>query len=224
MRFDALPVGFQNWLILKNLVSFKNNKVLMRTLERTLLIVAFAGFLMRALLIPGGSEVLFIGFTFATLFYWLLSFAALNHIPLGGLFKKVSYANIGAGRILGGIVTGMALSTVVMGIQFRLLLFYGATEMIVIGGMTLFMILLIALIVMIIRKKATDPFYRGVFIRGGLAVLIGIIMVLVPTRSWISLFHRDDPTYRDIFIRSVENPKDREALEELENYRSNSIK
>jgi hypothetical protein len=193
----------------------------MQILERTFVSIALTGFLMKVLLIPGGSEVLLIGCTLAAMFYWLLAFGALNQIPLGALFKKESYANIGAARMLGVICMGLALCVLIIGILFRLLLLQGATEMITVGGTTLLVILSVALAVMILKKKTSDPFYQGVFLRGGLILLIGVVVMFVPARNWVSLYHRDDPTYRDLFIKTLENPTDPMARHAFENYRLN---
>jgi hypothetical protein len=191
----------------------------MKVFEQILVAIALLGFLMKVMLIRGGSELLFLGCTLGALFYWSLSFATFNHIPLSAIFKKTSYANVSAGRILGSIGLGMALCTIIIGIQYRLLLLGGAAEMITIGAASLTVLLLAALLVMVFKKRASDGFYRGVFIRGGLALLIGIFVFFVPARQWIRLYHRDNPQYRDLFIKAHENPTDQAAQDEFETYR-----
>lgn len=146
----------------------------MKVFEQILVGTALLGFLMKVMLIPGGSELLFLGCTLGALFYWSFSFATFNHIPLRAIFKKTSYANVSAGRILGSIGLGMALCTIIIGIQYRLLLLYGAAEMITVGAASLTVLLLAALLVMVFKKRALDRFYRSVLIRGGLALIIGI--------------------------------------------------
>lgn len=127
--------------------------------------------------------------------------------------------NVTVGRILGSIGMGMALSTIIIGVQFRLLLLFAGAEMITVGATSLAVLLLGALLLVVFKKKASDAFYQGVLIRGGLALVIGVLVFLVPARELIRIYHRDDPQYRDLLIKAHENPTDQAAQDELERYR-----
>jgi hypothetical protein len=180
----------------------------MKILERGSVILSVIGLVMKIFRLNGGNELLEIGLTLLAMVYFYLGFAVFNNIRLKDIFKKSSYSNISSGRIVGAIGVGMNLSIIVIGLLFKLLIFAGAFEMLTIGVTSLTITLFAALIVFILKKKNLDFFYKDIFVKGAIAVIIGIALCLTPGSSLIRLYHRDDPAYAELFIRAMQNPRD----------------
>ena len=196
----------------------------MKILERGSIILSVVGLLMKILIVRGGNELLMIGMTLLMLVYWTFGFAVFNNIQLKAIFKKSSYAGISSGRIVGAIGVGGFLSIIVTGLLLKLLILAGAREMITIGVTGLFITLFAAGVVFILKKKNMDSFYKQIFVKGGLAVILGITLFLTPTSSLIRFYHRDDPLYAELFIKAVENPYDKEIQKKFEEAREKKYK
>jgi hypothetical protein len=196
----------------------------MKILERGSIILSVIGFLMKIMRVSGGNELLMIGMTLLAIIYFYFGFALLNNVALKGIFKKSSYSNANSLRIVGAIGVGILLSIVVIGLLFKLLILTGAIEMLTIGVVGLVVTLFAAWIIFIIKKKQLDAFYMGTFVRGGIAVMKGIILYLTPASSLIRFYHRDDPAYAELFVRAVENPYDEQIQKEFEEAREKKYK
>ncbi len=196
----------------------------MKLIECVSIGLVIVGFLMKLIPIRYAGEVLFIGALTSLLFYWCLGFAALNNIELRAIFKKSSYANVSGGRIVGAIGIGFCLACVAQGLTFKLLILTGATEVLTIGVTSLAMLLFAALVVMIFKRRMPDDFYRGVFIRGGLALLLGITAYMTPSTTLANIYYRNDPEYRDKLIQVLQNPSDKALADEWDEFQERRSK
>ena len=194
----------------------------MKVIERLALAFSAIGLLKKILLIrPGTNEILMIGLTFLALFYLILSFALFNNIRLNVIFKKSSYALVSRGRIVGAVGLGISLWVCVTAILFKLLNLTGATEMLVNGIALLTLVLVVALIIFVTKKyRWIDLYFKNIFIRGLATLTIVITLYLLPPFTLVKLFHRDDPMYIELYIKSIENPTDARAWKEFEEYRA----
>jgi glucan phosphoethanolaminetransferase (alkaline phosphatase superfamily) len=191
----------------------------MKLIERACLTLSLLGILLKLLLIRSGNPVLIISASLLSFVYFYFGFALLNGIGFRAMFKKASYANISTGRILGAIGVGFFLSIILIGLLFKLMIWNGAQEMITIGATGLFMVLLAACVVMVIKRKSLDSFYKGIFVRGGVALLLAVIVFLTPGRSLIRIYHRDNPAFAELMIKALENPQDEELQKQYEEAR-----
>ena len=196
----------------------------MKILERGSILLAVIGLMMKIWRLNGGNELLMIGLTLLAMIYFYLGFALLNNVPLKAIFKKSSYSDTGSLRITGAIGVGILLSIIAIGLLFKLMILTGAIEMLTIGVVGLAVTLFAAWIIFIIKKKQLDAFYIGTFVRGGIAVILGIILYLTPASSLIRFYHRDDPVYAELFVRAVENPYDEQIQKEFEEAREKKYK
>ncbi|MBI1767269.1 MAG: hypothetical protein HYR67_02710 [Bacteroidetes bacterium] len=188
----------------------------MKLIERAGLIISLLGFLLKLLLIRTGNPILIISASVLAMIYFYFGFALLNDIGFRTMFKKASYADISTGRVLGAIGVGLFLSIVLIGILFKLQIWNGSREMITIGATGLFMTLLAAGIVFLIKRKTIDSFYKGIFVRGVVALLLAVIVFLTPGRSLIRIYHRDNPAFAELMIKALENPQDEELQKQFD--------
>jgi hypothetical protein len=147
----------------------------MRLLEKILAIGVLVSLILRFNLIPGGDISLMAATMILTIIYYPFGFLFFNQIRLRDVFKKAAYKNVTAVTIFLAIVAGIGLSTTCIGSLFKLFHFSGATEMLTIGLVTIFIASLLALVLFIKRNKI---YCRFLLTRTGIVGCIGIGLLL----------------------------------------------
>jgi hypothetical protein len=196
----------------------------MKLIERATLIISVLAFILKLLLVHSVNPVFIISVSLLSFIYLYFGFALLNDIGFSAVFRKASYINISSSRILGAIGTGFFLSIIVIGILFKLMIWNGSHEMLTMGSVGLFMTLVTAGLVFLIKRKNLDLFYQGIFVRGGLAILFAGIVFLTPTHSLVRICHRDNPDYAELMIKALENPEDEELQKQFDDARGKEYK
>jgi hypothetical protein len=196
----------------------------MKLFERATLIISVLAFILKLLLVHSVNPVFIISVSLLSFIYLYFGFALLNGIGFSVMFRKASYINISSGRILGAIGTGFFLSIIIIGILFKLMIWNGSHEMLTIGTTGLFLTLLAAGVVFLIKRKNVDLFYQGIFARGGLAILFAGIIFLTPTHSLVRIYHRDNPDYAELMIKVLENPENEELQKQFDDAREKGYK
>ena len=121
---------------------------------------------------PGGSILGTISLTLLACFYFLFGFAFFNKIRLKNIFSKDSYKEISVLRIIGSIGFGWGLSTVCMGILFKMMHWPGGNIQLGVGLTQIFVITIIALIKFFQSK---NDFYKNVLLRIAIIGGFGLI-------------------------------------------------
>ena len=188
----------------------------MKLFEKITFALSLIGILLKLLLIRTGNPVLIISASLLSCIYFYFGFALINGVGFRAMFKKASYAPISGIRIVAGIGVGLFLSIVVIGSLFKLQIWMGSIEMITIGSTGLFVIFLAAGVVFLVKRKSLDAFYRGIFLRGAIAIIFAFIIFAIPSRSLIRIYHRDNPAYGELMIKALENPQDKEIQDEFD--------
>ncbi len=149
----------------------------MKKAEIILGIIAIAGIIMRLMAIPGGVILTLISLTVLSTLYYFLSFALLNGIRLRKIFKKESYAEINAQKIIAAILAGFSLSILTMGILFKIQSYPGANLMLIIGLVYIAIVALLSVTYYLRKKSALTKrvLYRSLVI-GGLSLLIFVML------------------------------------------------
>jgi len=130
---------------------------------------------------PGGSIMLTIGLTSLAFIYWPFGFAFFNNISLNEIFNKSSYSGISAQQIIISIVAGWGLSTVSMGILFKMQHWPGAVVILLSGLITIFVVTIIAL-VKFLRLKS--DFYKLILLRIAIIGVIGLFCFFLTDLSF----------------------------------------
>jgi len=196
----------------------------MKQIERATLISSFVAFVLKLLSVHDVNPIFIISTSLLSCVYLYFGFALLNSVGFRAMFKKASYDNVSAGRIIGAIGVGFFLSIIVIGILFKLMIWSGSHEMLTIGTTGLVITLLAAGVVFLIKRKNLDLFYQGIFVRGAFAILFAVIVFLTPGRSLIRIYHRDNPVYAELMIKALENPEDEELQKQFDDAREKEYK
>ncbi|MDD3858817.1 MAG: hypothetical protein PHW83_01350 [Bacteroidales bacterium] len=147
----------------------------MKKIETISGIIFIVGIILKYLLIPGAGFLLTIsGLVLASIYFYLGIFLFLD-IKFKDWFRRESYQNIGPKRIFGAIITGVALSTVMVGIVFMFQYLPGWGIMIIVGGSPLIIILVISIIKFLQTKS---NFYTGLIIRIALATILALLHLI----------------------------------------------
>ena len=119
----------------------------------------------------GGGILATISLTSLACFYYLFSFAFFNKIRLTNIFKGSSYKGISTQQIIVSIVAGFGLSTVCIGILFKMMHWHGAAIMLLSGLITIFVVAIISLIKFFRSKNDCD---KQILLRIAIIGVIGL--------------------------------------------------
>lgn len=182
-----------------------------RIIEKTFVALAIIGLCFKLMLWKGGDFMLVISLSFLSLLYF-----PAGYFQPDATQTESRVANTSAATILLKILSGIAFSTLVIGLLFKLLFWKGGSVMLLAGLLTLAPILMWAVVS---SKSFTAPAATAVFRRGAVIAVLGIAASLVSTSTLYQVFHRDDPQLVQKWIRMSENPDNPAYRVEFDAYR-----
>ncbi|WP_226294376.1 GldL-related protein [Aquimarina algicola] len=188
----------------------------MRKIEILLLSFSCLGFLMFILNYPFGSIILILSLLSLSSIYFFLGFWLFHHHRFGLIFnKKSSFA-----KVIGRIATGIGISIVILGIMFKLFRWPFANQNLMIGLCFCTLIMILSLIMFIAKK---DIFYKTIAIRTVFYVLIGLLLLLLPSYTFIKIKYRDYPKYIEV-VKKLEADPNNILLQQEEEKEYNKMK
>ena len=188
----------------------------MKLTEKILVALSILAIVLKLLLIPGGSVLFVLAISILSCIYFALGFALFNGIRLRKMFKKESYSNTSALKIIGAICMGFVLSMVSIGIMFKLQMWPGAGPMLIVGAPPMFIILIIVFVKFILTKH---KFYLNALIRCGIFTLFGIALFFTSGLTLIKLQFRNHPEYIQAYEAYQNNPSSLELFDKMETER-----
>ena len=191
----------------------------MKKIEFITGLIALLGIFLRIIHLDGGSILIVLAFSTLSMFYYVFSFALFNDIKLRDVFKKASYKDTNAKRIIGAIGFGWTLSVIVIGGLFKLQFWAGANIQLLAGLATMGVILLIATI-FYFRSKA--DYYKRIFKRIIIYGGLGIILFCTPTSTFVDIYYRNNPDYAELYKKVLTAPDNLELREQLEQMKAKS--
>jgi hypothetical protein len=189
----------------------------MKILEKILALGIAIALIMKFSLIPGGDT--FILWTMLTLacLYYPLGFLFLNQVRLRHIFKKDAYRNVTTARIILAVVTGIGLSSIVVGSLFKLLTLPGADNMLFMGLIMTGIALMVSVALSMTRKDAKNKF---IFWRVGIIGVVGISLFLTSELSIVKFQYRNHPEYIEAYRNYLDDPGNEELYKKVELERS----
>jgi hypothetical protein len=189
----------------------------MKTFEKILIVIAIIGLIFRFLYIPGAFIIMFASLMTLAVLYFLLGFALFNNLKVKDLTQKATYNSMNNIRLIGAIFTGLALSTIVIGILFKIFRWPGGNIQILSGIVAIIAILIVSAIKGGVLKST---FYKPIQIRLFAYLFVGVALFLA-SDYWIEQikFH-NHPEYLELYIEYQKNPDDEELRKELEDARA----
>lgn len=172
----------------------------MRKLEIVLVVIGSLGVVLRFRLFTGSSEIIALDLMVLSLLYTCFSFTILNNIPLREAIKKSSYEGNSTRRIVMSVAIGFALSAVIIGVSFKMLLLPGAHEMLIIG---LFPLAFFVAII-ILRHGLFHQAFKSYYFRMFPMIVVGLVFYLIPKAT---LKKGLDSSYSKASIQSKVDPE-----------------
>jgi hypothetical protein len=179
----------------------------MKALEKIIAFVILIALIFKFSLIPGGDVLAVWATLILTAIYYPFGFLFFNNIKLRHIFKKASYRDLPAIKIIFAAVAGIGLSIICIGALFKIIHFQGGNRMLVIGLIISGIVLIIALTRFI---KRTDTGALFILRRIGIVGGIGIILLFMSELSLIKLQYRDHPAYVDAYVDYLNDPTNEE--------------
>jgi hypothetical protein len=166
-------------------------------------IIAALSIILQAFLIPGSGPLTVLSLSSLSIIYFWFGILLFNDIRLRAAFKKISYAGISTARKIGAIGAGFALSTIVIGIMFRIQCWPGANVMLLDGFA---MIVIVCIVAGFKYPKNKSEYYNRIFKRAAIFGGFGFVLMILPPYSWSQLRYKNHPAYRDALKNSSEDP------------------
>ncbi|MDO7883925.1 hypothetical protein [Hymenobacter cheonanensis] len=180
--------------------NFLYNEVLPRT-ERLHWLVAATGLGFRYSLLRSGSILLMVGLSGLSVIYFLRAFEPVIE-DVGPEFST-AYSPVTESPELLRQFQYIASALTLLGILFKLLLWQGQAELLLVSVSTL--------LITISLKWATSQQACSILLIGSL----GLLIWLVPTETLVRTFYRDDPALVEKMLFQHQHPGDKAATAEV---------
>lgn len=154
----------------------------MKKLEIVLVVLMILSLGMKFIGLPGSDLLLVLSATLLSLLYYLFGFALFNNIGGRQILQRSAYSQTNTKQIVLAIGFGIALSTLILGILFRFLMYPGGFIMLVVG---LVATLLLALITLFFFQGNSN--FRSTLIRALIFGTIGIVLFLLRGSVFVDL-------------------------------------
>lgn len=152
--------------------------------------------------------------TLLSCLYFYLGVALFNNIGFRRMFKKDSYKNISSNRIAGAAGAGVTISILIIGIMFKVMNWPGSMIMLFGGLVAILPIIVFSLIKLLNKDTKKDGFYKGILYRTTIYLIISLIMISIPYKTWLEWRYPDNPEFVEISIKYHENPENKEIEKE----------
>jgi len=147
----------------------------MKKAEIILVIVSIIGLASKLLNIPLAGLLFMFSLLSLSLIYYPMGFVFFNNIQLRNVFKKDTYTGIGWKRIVGAIVTGVVVSTLLIGVLFVIMHYPGGSYILIRG---LIGAIVVSIIALVKNRKAKNEYYSFLLSRMLFAGSMGIVLLL----------------------------------------------
>ncbi len=182
----------------------------LRFVEWALSALILLGITLALFLAPGSNAIIVLFSSFLILFYFLFSFIFFNGIRVRKMFRASSYKGISAGRIIGAIAAGVALSICLSGIMSKLMFWEGSHQMM---KSALYLITPVLLIGIIKYINNRSNYHLKILIR---LLILGSIGLMLLQISWFDIKYRNHPDLIEASHNYNKNPTElnRQLLEQ----------
>lgn len=193
----------------------------MQRVEKIYLVVITLAILLRLFNIPGAGGLLTLSMMTFSLFYLGLSTFLFNGLSLEDISKGFSKTAISIKRVLGSVIIGLSLSTLVLGVLFKIMLWPGAIGMLFFGTRLAFVPLIICIIKYFPERNI---FYLNAIKRVSVALIIGLFLFYLPNEYLWNVYYKDFPEHIETLKKLRQNPNDPELNEAVKFQREEMIR
>ncbi len=189
----------------------------MKKAEIYLALLALLAIIFKLALIPGAGILTVLSLSILGMMYYFLGFAFFNGIKLREIFKRSSYKNITAAKIIGAVLAGWVLSMTLIGIMFRLQFYPGGHNMLFFGLLGMMGVIVVSIIARLIAGESR--IFPRILKRIAVVAAVSALLYITPTDTLLDIQHRNNPEYRDAMKNAMANPDNDEYQQKLEEER-----
>jgi hypothetical protein len=181
----------------------------MRIFEIILLCLAVIGIGWSFSLVPGGEALLFIVINLLAVLYFGFGFMFFSNVGFRSAFKG-GLKNVPGTTFVIAIFTGLAVSTLTIGILFGILMMPGADNILTIGSVEAVIMLIVNLIYYFKVKQGAS---KRCISRLAMFSIPSLVLLLTPPLELVKLQYRNHPAYVDAYAKHLEDPRNPEKWE-----------
>ncbi len=165
----------------------------MKVLEKIFVVLAIIGLFLRVMMWQGGELFLTVALPSLAALYLLASWSVFKHHQQGH-------------HLFLSLLSGLTFLAVFVGILCKLMIWRGGNTWLV-GGLS-FMAFskILGLILENRLVRELNSYFRRLFLRYYIIAAAGLIMLFIPYKFIVSVYHRDDPEYVRLYIRYFDHP------------------
>lgn len=187
----------------------------MKKLELILLSLYGVFLVLNALQLPGSSLLFILFSTSYSMFYFIAGFAIFNNISFAAFKNTKGLKSISPKRAVASIAFGMAISVLILGVLFKVLIWPGWQTMLINGlGILIFAYLFSFLL----AKNKNNITLAKAKPRVLIAAIFGLVFYFLPSQTIVEIKYRYNPELKELLLQKLENPQDTAAQEALIRY------
>ena len=175
----------------------------MKKTEIIFAVLLLVGLNFKFFLLPFGGTITTISAMTLSIMYYIFGFAFFNHIKIKDIFKKEAYKDVSVLRIIGAIGAGIGISTICIGVLFKVQRWPLANDNLVVG-LSLSLIVFVVAAIRFLKNK--NIYYRRILVRLLIACSIGIIFFKLSNLDLIKIQFKNHPGYINAYKLYTENP------------------
>ena len=193
----------------------------MKKAEIVLGAIAVIAILMNFFLISGGGILTIVSLSSLWLMYCFFGIALLNNIRLRSIGNKEAFQDVSKYQKVGAVGAGIALSAVILGILYKVLMWPGSQVTLYSG---LIMLSIVFVVSLIKKSKSKASLYSNVIKRSVIIGLIGFFWFGIPTKTYLEFKYRNHPGYVEAMKKMWEDPGNQELQDALWEEQKNFMK
>ena len=186
-------------------------RYIVETVHIALIILAI---IMKLFNIVGGSILLTVSGLSLSTIYFIGGYFLFNKVRL--FSKKAPEKKVSPKRAVYTIALGLSLSTIVMAIMFKLMLWQGGGTQLSFGLITVSIGMVFLVMYALVTKKGFTP-YKSMLKRGIIALILGVAFLNISGTDLAKVYYRNNPEYREALINILENPNSEAARDTFNN-------
>ncbi len=183
----------------------------MKFLEKVLIVLAVIGLFLRVMMWDWGELFLTVSLPSLAILYLLMSWTVFKHSEHGH-------------HLFLSFLSGVSFSVVFIGILFKLMVWRGGNAILVAGLGAMILFKLLGLILERKNAATMGKYFKTLFLRYYIKSIVALIILFVPYKTIVAIYHRDDPDYVGLYVRWFDEPDNLKYREEFFRHRREVFK
>ena len=186
----------------------------MDKIEKTLGSVSILGMALTLFNVSIGPTLAVFSIIFLIPLYFFFGFALLNEIRFRHILRSSSNSNIGAHKMVAGVLIGILFSVIIAATIFKFQYWRGNHITNPLGVYCLILLLALPLISTYAYKAKKAFFSTGIVVRTVLIGSVGAVILLTPNAGWVKFRYDQFPDYGSA-VEQFENNPNTKALQKV---------